>query len=581
MCHRFSEWRLYRVVNDVQQRFLTRRWIVDAILRVREAFSASGRREVRAGSRDHVRMGEAKLLAISWPQHHQMFLDGIWNLYLEKYKADIEIRCQGHVIWAHQMVLALFCPALKDSLPPFQEGCDPPCLNLDYVSEQGRDLQLLVEFIYRGKICVSQDRLKNVKDAAQTLGVDGLVNAIERLSSRRQGAKALAQPKSTSYEETPPLLLLANAKGEEQEMDDDRAVSSCTRNKASTATKTSRSDQSAVQLSEQSDQDGGSGTSATTTAADDDDGRCRADISGKKSRRGRHQRKAADHSKKKGTSHCAAKAIPRFVCEVCSKAFKNRESFRRHVRRHGDPDAFLKCPHCDFRTLQKSSWVQHLAVLHKVDPQGNRLTEDLECPHCDFVCVTKYQLRSHVVRKHTVDKPFKCAECEYATVMKSDIEKHVSIRHRHERLYMCETCGFRSQTQGGYNRHVRSHSGIKPFKCELCGQAYADSPKLKIHLQKHVSDDKPFVCHLCGHACRRMDNLQMHLRRIHKTCIRGRNETATDPSSVAAAPPATPGTGRHSDAAPIALPRQGQSSDDTSRDLPNSVLVHFSQALPI
>lgn len=206
----------------------------------------------------------------------------------------------------------------------------------------------------------------------------------------------------------------------------------------------------------------------------------------------------------------------RFVCEVCSKTFKNRESFRRHVRRHGDPDALLKCPHCDFRTLQKSTWVQHLAVLHKVDPQGNRLTEDLKCSQCDFVCVTKYQLRSHVVRKHTVDKPFKCAECDYATVMRSDIEKHVSIRHRHERLYMCETCGFRSQTQGGYNRHVRSHSGVKPFKCELCGQAYADSPKLKIHLQKHASDEKPFVCHLCGHACRRMDNLQMHLKRIHK-----------------------------------------------------------------
>lgn len=215
---------------------------------------------------------------------------------------------------------------------------------------------------------------------------------------------------------------------------------------------------------------------------------------------------------KHAASHITKECI---TCAICSKKFKTRATIKTHLRVHRGEEVMYKCESCPVMYSQKFNLIKHLASKHQCDADGRPLTQSLSCPYCAFTTLADYKLKAHIVRRHTVDKPFKCNHCTYATTEKTALAKHIRT-HTKERPYVCETCGFHAPTLSSLWRHRRSHTGEKPFECEQCGQQYADSKRLRDHMYKH-NNVKPFMCHMCGYTCRRKDNLQTHLHKIHKT----------------------------------------------------------------
>ena len=62
--------------------------------------------------------------------------------------------------------------------------------------------------------------------------------------------------------------------------------------------------------------------------------------------------------------------------------------------------------------------------------------------------------------------------------------------------------------------HVRVHMGTKPYKCDVCDNAFIKIGNLKQHMRVHTGD-KPFQCSMCSKTFSQSCNLQMHKRRLH------------------------------------------------------------------
>ena len=83
--------------------------------------------------------------------------------------------------------------------------------------------------------------------------------------------------------------------------------------------------------------------------------------------------------------------------------------------------------------------------------------------------------------------------------------------HTGERPYCCEQCEFKCAEKGHLTRHIRTHAKEKPFSCTVCGKSFAQSGNLKQHQVTHT-DEKQHKCDVCGKSFRQKGNLTQHLR---------------------------------------------------------------------
>ncbi|NWX38679.1 BC11A protein, partial [Notiomystis cincta] len=62
----------------------------------------------------------------------------------------------------------------------------------------------------------------------------------------------------------------------------------------------------------------------------------------------------------------------------------------------------------------------------------------------------------------------------------------------------CEYCGKVFKNCSNLTVHRRSHTGERPYKCELCNYACAQSSKLTRHMKTHGQVGKDvYKCEIC------------------------------------------------------------------------------------
>ncbi|CAB1328238.1 unnamed protein product [Coregonus sp. 'balchen'] len=84
-----------------------------------------------------------------------------------------------------------------------------------------------------------------------------------------------------------------------------------------------------------------------------------------------------------------------------------------------------------------------------------------------------------------------------------------------EKPFTCpmENCDRRFSRSDELNRHIRIHTGHKPFQCRICLRSFSRSDHLTTHTRTHTGE-KPFSCDVCGKRFARSDERKRH-GRVH------------------------------------------------------------------
>ncbi|XP_025106288.1 transcription factor E4F1-like isoform X2 [Pomacea canaliculata] len=151
------------------------------------------------------------------------------------------------------------------------------------------------------------------------------------------------------------------------------------------------------------------------------------------------------------------------------------------------------CNKCDRKFNREASLKWHLQFEHNEDEDkddDDDNGDDGVPDYSDDAQDENYVDKSLVTvkRPKTDDdygsRPFTCDVCSMKFKELPVLKAHM-LTHSNVRQYRCtyEGCPYAFKTKGSLTRHIRRHTGERPYSCEACGRKFAESGALTRHMR--------------------------------------------------------------------------------------------------
>nr|CAD7396378.1 unnamed protein product [Timema cristinae] len=147
------------------------------------------------------------LAYLSWSNHQEVILGNLWGSRDDPSQCDlIFVTSDLHHVYAHSCILAACTKFMLDSLAKHFQVKNKPCI---YVLHEvhSQDLELVLQFCYKGRVSIAKENLQNVYNVAEMLRIDNLCEILSSINpfiknssiSKYQRSTGVAT-KITSYE---------------------------------------------------------------------------------------------------------------------------------------------------------------------------------------------------------------------------------------------------------------------------------------------------------------------------------------------------------------------------------------------
>ncbi|CAH1776157.1 unnamed protein product, partial [Owenia fusiformis] len=175
-----------------------------------------------------------------------------------------------------------------------------------------------------------------------------------------------------------------------------------------------------------------------------------------------------------------------YICEICAASFTCEQNLGNHMVRHKQG-----CPQCK---LCGKKFKNHKKLKTHIEFEHDGATL-LPCDKCEAKFTSKYLLKKHAYKMHIVGQEI----CPYCGLKFSELRFHLAKQHGvNAKSYSCPTCSYKSNDLALHKRHLLTHTGEKPFDCDLCCWAGIKKDQWNSHMLLKHGFKKRYRCSMCN-----------------------------------------------------------------------------------
>ena len=163
-------------------------------------------------------------------------------------------------------------------------------------------------------------------------------------------------------------------------------------------------------------------------------------------------------------------------CNQCGKMYKTMESLKKHIA-NTHSEKRLKCDECEKMFSTTSSLNVHKKAVHAL--------KSFKCDQCNFRTKLNWLLKRHLNKVHNGERDilYKCDLCDFQG-RSSDLKIHIESVHENKKNWFCKACPYSTYRKGDFLKHMRIHTGEKPYQCKTCGKYFSWLSTAKKHCKK-------------------------------------------------------------------------------------------------
>ncbi|KAG8286422.1 hypothetical protein J6590_060341 [Homalodisca vitripennis] len=131
------------------------------------------------------------------------------------------------------------------------------------------------------------------------------------------------------------------------------------------------------------------------------------------------------------------------------------------------------------------------------------------CNNCSKVFRTPSLVVRHM-RIHTGERPYQCEICKSSFNQKEILQRHIAQRHATNRPYKCKMCPKAYALPLLLSAHIRASHYVQNFKCNLCPKKFCHASGLSRH--QHLHNGTIYICKMCSKRFSDASSIRRHIK---------------------------------------------------------------------